>query len=102
MAGEVAQRSPPLLEPAFGVSPAKQRVRARLVQVRVEAEGSGRPFRFAGLCERLARDDAGERGHVPLAVAARHAERVQFEDFPRQILVEAAAAPEAGARIGSD
>ena len=55
-----------------------------------------------GLADRPAGQDLGEIGDVVLRVGRAHAERVQFQDLARQILVEAAVAIDAGDRVGTD
>ena len=47
-------------------------------------------------------DDPGEARDVGLGVAAVDAERVQFEDLAREVLVEAASAIAAGLAVGAD
>jgi hypothetical protein len=47
-------------------------------------------------------DDVGETGDVLLRVDRAHAERMQFEDLTREVLVEAAPLPQPGDRGGPD
>ena len=49
-----------------------------------------------------ASDHLGEIGDVGLRIAGAHPERMQFENFARQIFVEAFAAPDAGNRVWAD
>ncbi len=51
---------------------------------------------------RPAGDDVGEARHVVLGVDGAHAERMQLEDFAREILVETALLPLAGDRVRAD
>ena len=59
-----------------------------------------------GITDRWPQGPAGQRlgktDNVRLRIAAAHAKRVQFEDFPREILVEALVAIDPGDRIRAD
>src|SRR5947209_20326947 len=72
---------------------------ARFVRIGVEDEGSGfaKSAQAAGKCP--AGDNARERRHVRLRIAAVHAERMQFENFAREVFVEPATRALAGGRI---
>ena len=47
-------------------------------------------------------EDAGERRHVSLGIAALRSERMQFENFAREIFVEALPGEASGRGVGSD
>jgi hypothetical protein len=55
--------------------------------------------RLTGLQPSPPGEDLGEIGHIGLAIAASHAERVQFERLARQILVKALVLVDAGDRV---
>ncbi len=86
-----------LLHAVFGVALAQQALRARLVEhlaeeelarlAAVEAETRETPALVLA-ADRPAGNGLGEGGDVGLGVAAVDAERVQFEDFARQVFVD--------------
>src|SRR3954452_13426609 len=96
MPGEIGQQRPALLDAAFSVGFPQYPLRAGLVHTLDEGE-----FRaMLGIAGH--RDDSPARQHmrelddVILRIATVDAERVQFEYLAREILVEPAAAVEAG------
>ena len=90
MTREVGEHRAPLLDAVVGDkrcrSPSARRARARA------AMKTNSPPWFGirhGRQDRPAGQDLGEIGDVGLGVDGAHAERVQFEDFAREVLVEA-------------
>ena len=86
-----------LLHAVVGVALAQQALRARLVEhlaeeefaglAAVEAEAREAPALVLA-ADRPAGDGLGEGGDVGLRVSAVDAERVQLEDFARQVFVD--------------
>jgi hypothetical protein len=81
------------LSPVPGIGAAHDRARARLVAGGAEAEGDGHgAVGRAGLAKAIERPSghrAGQFGHVGLGIARAHAQRVEFHDLAREVLVEA-------------
>ena len=96
MAGQIGQRGFALLDAAGFVELAEQAMVAGLVTVGEEGELAGLGDTSFAAGEGPAGEDAGERRHVGLRVAAGDAQRVQLEDLARQVFVEAALAPLSG------
>lgn len=46
--------------------------------------------------------DIGEAGDIRLRITCRGSERMQFQDFPREVFIEATRARAGGAAIGPD
>src|SRR3954451_18675643 len=102
MPGEIGQQRPALLDAASGVGFSEHLLRTGLVHTLDESE-----FRaMLGIAGR--RNDSPARQYmrelydVVLRVAAVDAERVQLEYLAREILVEPAAAVDAGHRSRTD
>ena len=99
---EVGERASALLDAARRVDLAEQVCVARLVprweRTRTSPGSPRRPRDRKG----PAGDDARQRGHVGLRVAAVHAQRMQLEDLARQVLVEAAIAVSPGRRVRAE
>jgi len=72
------------------------------MRVGIEHERAGRSQLPLPAGEGPTGDDARQRGHVILGVAASDAERMQFHDLAREIFIEAALAVLAGAGVGSE
>ncbi len=87
----IGERGSALADIFLIVRAPKNRLQARLVRISIEDE---RP-RLAELAHAAGKgpagDDPRQRRHVGLRISAIHAERMQFEDFAREILVEATA-----------
>src|SRR3984957_12507219 len=100
MPRNILQRRFTLRDAVVLVSLAKQELRARLVRIGVEHEAAGRAELSLPSGEGPAGDDARQRRHIVLGVAAADAERMQFHDLAREILVQPALAvlPGAGVR----
>ena len=102
MASEIGEHRPPLFDAAFGVRPTDHGVRSRLMHARIEPELPA-PFRIlARRNDRPAGDDLGEIRHVRLRVDRAHTKRMQFEDFPREVFVEAFVLIAPGDRVRTD
>ena len=76
--------------------------RARLAPIRLEVEGAGRARLAQGSRDAPAGDGAGELGDVGLRVARADAERVELEDFTREVFVESLAGEPPGTGVGTD
>src|SRR5580693_490405 len=79
---------------------AEQALRPGLVRIGIEHEAAGRAELALPSGKAPAGDDARQRGHVVLRVAAADPESMQFHDLAREIFIEAALAllPGAGLR----
>src|SRR5436190_9534291 len=82
-----------LFDTAGRICLAKQYLRARLVSVGKEHEGAWLTEPALASGKHPARDDAGEHGDVGLRVATADTQRMQFEYFARQVLVEPTLTP---------
>ena len=102
MAREIGEHAAALLDAGVVVALADHGLRAGLVHARIEDEHAAALGVLPRRNDSPAGDDLGETGDVVLRVDAAHAERMQLENLARQILVEAAAAVLAGARIRAD
>ena len=100
MAGEVGEHRAALREAGVGIGLAEHGLGARLVRPRDKHELAA----DVGVGDRRPQGPTGQRlceaDHVGLGVAGAHAERVQFQDLAREILVEPLAAIDAGDRVG--
>src|SRR5207244_3252537 len=92
----------PLLDPGVAISLSKHAVRAGLVHAPMEQElaaviriGVGRQHGPAG-------EHLRKAGDVLLRIGGAHAERMQLQNFAREILVETSAAIDARNRAGAD
>ena len=99
MARDIRQHRLALRHAVGLVDLAHHPLRAGLVRIGVEHERAGRaelaqPSRIGP-----SRDDVRQRSHVVLRIAAVDAERMQFENFAREIFVQPALAVLPGARI---
>src|SRR3954454_22818040 len=99
MPREVGQRRLALGYAGVLVSLPHQALRAGLMRVGVEYKSAGRAELALAAGKGPAGDDARQRCHVVLAVAAADAERMQLHDFAREILVQAALAVWSRARL---
>src|SRR4051794_23963740 len=92
MAREVGQRRLALGYAGVLVDLPQQPLRAGLMRIGVERKSAGRAELAQAAGKGPAGDDARQRRHVVLAIAAADAERMQLHDLAREILVEAALA----------
>ena len=92
MAREIAQYGFALADAVVAIAGAENLMRPRLVDVLAEFEASGISLGEAAAIARAADGPAGEYSRkardIFLRVAAIDAERMQFENFPGQILIE--------------
>jgi len=87
--GQIAQDGRCLLLPIVGVAAAKHSPHAGFVLVRLKPESLRGVFRRLLAGQRPASQCAGEFQHIGLGIAAAYAQRMQFENFTRQVLVQA-------------
>src|ERR1019366_10520325 len=92
MARDIRQRRFALSDATVAVDLAEQPLRARLVRIGVKDKTAGRPELPLPSGKGPAGDDARQRRHVVLRVAAADPERMQLHDFAREIFVEPALA----------
>src|SRR3984957_9058560 len=102
MARDVSQRGFALRDAVVRIDLAEQRLRSGFVRIGIEHEAAGRAELALPTGEGPAGDDACQRGHVVLGVAAADPERMQFHDLACEIFVEAAPAVFAGAGLRAE
>src|SRR6478672_113259 len=98
MTREVGEHATALVEARVGVALAHYALGARLVHARIECELAAAHRVLAYRNDAPTRDHLGEARDIVLGVNGAYAERVQFENFARKILVQPAAAVLAGLR----
>src|SRR4051812_26507441 len=102
MGGKRAQHLLARLQAAIGVTLAEHSLVAWLVPRRGEEELAGLGKRIGEIADRPSGKNASEVGDVLLAVAAADTQRVQLQNFAREILVEAEAAVHTRPAVGTD
>jgi len=84
------------------ISLAEQLLRAGLMRIGIEREAAGHAQLPLAPGKGPAGDDARERGHVLLRIAAADTERMQLHDFAREIFIQPAMAVDSAARVGPE
>ena len=100
--GDVGERRLALRDAVLPIDAAEQGRRPGSCALAIEDEGAGLAELAFAPDDRPAGQDVRELRDVGLAIAGADAHRVQFEDFARQILVEAALAIVPRLGIGAD
>ena len=89
---EIPEHGPCLLLAIVGVGLAQHHSRTRFVQCWHVAKARARTLQRLIARQGPTRERACEFGHIPLGVAASHAQRVQFQNLACQVFVEPRAA----------
>src|SRR6186713_209094 len=91
MSGQISEHGFRLLHAILAIAFAEHVLRAGLVHVLAELEGTRRAFskRPSRAAQRPTCQHASEAGHIRLGVAPVHTERVEFENLSRKVFIDA-------------